>query len=519
MKNIVNIIHFVRAVEPREGREIDLPGTLREELELGRKYGFPATVLLQYDALILPEYIALLEEYRDQIEAGLWLEVVQPMAEEAGIPWRGRWAWDWHTDFGFLVGYLPEERKRLIDVAFQRFREILGYFPQVAGSWHIDAFSLAYMKERYGIAASCNCKDQYGTDGYTMWGGYYNGAYYPSRMNMLCPAQTRENQIDVPVFRMLGADPIHQYDLGLGEPGGYNPSNCQGVASMESVYAGSGGSKDWVRWYLDENFNGKSLSLAYTQVGQENSFGWQEIEKGLCMQYELLKEYAAGGKIELMTLGESGRWFSGHYAQTPPAAMCIDRDHGAAGNKTVWYNDRFYRLNLLYQDGMLWVRDLYLFDEHFAEKYLEQREPKNQCAFYNLPVMDGFRFSLGSIRAGLYPCQNGQKLAFSEEPYWSRAEGNDTVCAGLGERLCYCAQPGQVGIRCTEQDWYLAFAFAETAQTPYREVLPKELRLSFAGGTENPYAYSLRLKKGRFVRDGQGLRCLPEDGEIILLAR
>ena len=104
MKNIVNIIHFVRAVEPREGREIDLPGTLREELELGRKYGFPATVLLQYDALILPEYIALLEEYRDQIEAGLWLEVVQPMAEEAGIPWRGRWAWDWHTDFGFLVG-------------------------------------------------------------------------------------------------------------------------------------------------------------------------------------------------------------------------------------------------------------------------------------------------------------------------------------------------------------------------------------------------------------------------------
>ena len=99
---------------------------------------------------------------------------------------------------------------------FSAFGRFWGIFPQVAGSWHIDALSLAYMKERYGIAASCNCKDQYGTDGYTMWGGYYNGAYYPSRMNMLCPAQTRENQIDVPGFRMLGADPIHQYDLGLG---------------------------------------------------------------------------------------------------------------------------------------------------------------------------------------------------------------------------------------------------------------------------------------------------------------
>ena len=88
-------------------------------------------------------------------------------------------------------------------------------------------------------------------------------------------------------------------DLGLGEPGDYNPSNCQGVASMEPVYADSGADKGWVQWYLDENFNGKSLSLAYTQIGQENSFGWQKIGKGLRMQYELLKAYAAAGRLSL----------------------------------------------------------------------------------------------------------------------------------------------------------------------------------------------------------------------------
>lgn len=54
MKNIANIINFVRAVEPREKDNSYLPETTRKELELCRRYSFRSTVLLQYDALILP---------------------------------------------------------------------------------------------------------------------------------------------------------------------------------------------------------------------------------------------------------------------------------------------------------------------------------------------------------------------------------------------------------------------------------------------------------------------------------
>lgn len=50
-----------------------------------------------------------------------------------------------------------------------------------------------------------------GDGGYTIWGGYWNQAIIPSRVNAYMPAQTEEGQIPVPIFRMLGSDPIYQY--------------------------------------------------------------------------------------------------------------------------------------------------------------------------------------------------------------------------------------------------------------------------------------------------------------------
>ena len=94
----------------------------------------------------------------------------------------------------YAMGYTKEEREKLIDVIFKKFEETFGFGAKSVGSWMIDAHSLQYMSEKYGIEASCNCKDQWGTDGYTIWGGYWNQGYYPSRHNALCPAQSRDAQ-------------------------------------------------------------------------------------------------------------------------------------------------------------------------------------------------------------------------------------------------------------------------------------------------------------------------------------
>ena len=177
MKNIVNIINFVRGVEPREGRNINLVQPVREQVRLLRENGLRGTFLLQYDAMLNDAYVEILKSCQDICELGVWLEIVQPLVENIGQTWKGRYPWDWYNDVGFLIGYQPEERIFLIDEIMSKFYKVFGYYPQSVGAWHVDAVSLAYLEEKYHIKACCICRDQVGTDGYTMQGGYFNQAY------------------------------------------------------------------------------------------------------------------------------------------------------------------------------------------------------------------------------------------------------------------------------------------------------------------------------------------------------
>jgi hypothetical protein len=223
--------------------------------------------------------------------------------EAAGLKWRGRYPWDWHANVGFATGYTPAEREKLVDVYMDKFKSVFGHYPEAVASWFIDEHTLAYLYDKYHIVASANCKDQVGTDGYTLWGGYWNQAYYPSRLNAYMPAQNASSQIGVPVFRMLGSDPIYQYDSGLG-------GEMSGVISLEPVYKGGGGDSAWVHWFMRSIAEEPCLSFAYTQAGQENSFTWQAMKKGLELQAPLFDSLRNAGKIKVETLSASGKWFS-----------------------------------------------------------------------------------------------------------------------------------------------------------------------------------------------------------------
>ena len=89
MKKVINVLQFVRGCEPRDPK-IDLYEPMRGHIALLRKYGFCGTFLLQYDALIDPRFVALAREAQPIAEIGLWLEVVQPLAERADVAWKGR---------------------------------------------------------------------------------------------------------------------------------------------------------------------------------------------------------------------------------------------------------------------------------------------------------------------------------------------------------------------------------------------------------------------------------------------
>ena len=386
---IVNIINFIRQVEPRSAEitEDVLYETVHEQVKLLTKYKLTGTFLLQYDALINQRYQELLKKETERgTEVGAWWEITQPHVEAAGLKWRGRYSWDWHADVGFATGYSPEEREKLVDVYMEKFKSIFGKYPASVGSWFIDAHSLGYMYDKYGITASCNCKDQVGTDGYTLWGGYWNQAYYPSRLNGYMPAQTAKGQIPVPVFRMLGSDPIYQYDTGVGH-------TIQGVITLEPVYGDAGGSEKWVRHFFKSIFEDPCLGFNYTQAGQENSFTWDAMRKGLEMQIPILAALQEQGKIRIETLETSCKWFKKKYPLTPATSVTTLTDTYDQGQKTVWFNSRYYRANLLWEKNTIRFRDIHLFDENMESDYLTQAGTSSQCVYTTCPIMDGFRWS------------------------------------------------------------------------------------------------------------------------------
>ncbi|MBQ4244688.1 MAG: hypothetical protein II702_07230 [Clostridia bacterium] len=509
MKNIINIINFVRDCEPREEDDSYLFPTLVNELDLCDKYGFRSTVLFQYDALINPEYIALARSHADRCELGIWLEITEPHCRDAGLPWRGRYQWDWENNVNYLHGYVPEERKILIDTAFEKFKEIYGAYPAVFGCWTIDAVSFRYIEETYPVISACICRDQYGTDANTMWGGYYNGGYYASYNNMLCPASDRSRQMKTPVFRMLGPDPLRQYDLGLGDP-----EAIQVVSTMEPVYPGSGSSRNFVEWYFRESFNGKCLSHAYAQLGQENSFGWNLIKDGLPMQFEILDRELKKGTVELMTLGETGKWFSENFDMTPPAAICADSDYEKDGYKTVWFSCKDYRMNILYQNGKAWIRDFQLFDDNYKEKCLDSAEDLRDYAIFNLPVVDGFRFSKDDVRAGVYVCKDGKTAVLGENFITKTDESENSATAEIPGKVRFTMSENGIEITLGE-GLYLGFVYHPDCKVPYREVTEKELFMRFRGRLAEDYAYSLKLACGRFEEKDGRITVAPENGKIV----
>ena len=210
MDNIINIINFIRGAEPRDPA-LDLVEPVREQIALLKRHHLKGTFLLQYDAMLREDIVSLLRPLDpEQFELGLWFELNEAHVRACGLPWRGRegYTWDWHANVGFSVGYTPDERRMLADEMVDRFTCTFGRSPLSVGSWMLDAVTLEYLAKAHGLIASCNCKEQWGTDGYTIWGGYWNQGYYPSRFNALCPAQTMERQIPIPIFRMLGSDPV-----------------------------------------------------------------------------------------------------------------------------------------------------------------------------------------------------------------------------------------------------------------------------------------------------------------------
>ena len=384
---VINVMNFVRFIDERMENSTEvLYNTTRDQLALVNEFGIENTFLLQYDAFNDERFSRLFKENAtEKTELGVWFEIVKPMTDRCRLPYRSEcgWQWDWHIIPGFSMAYTPKEREMLLDATMERFKEVFGYYPKTFASWLIDTHTLNYLAKKYDISAVAICRDQVNTDAYTLIGGYFNQAYYPSKNNIFTPAQTKEATVDIPVFRLLGSCPVYNYDgkKYLSE----QMKKLHGCYTLEPFWY-SGKTPEVVDWFFKTYYENEDLGFSYAQLGQENSFGYGDIITPLRMQLEKAVKLKDVSIEKMCVTGE--RFKEKYRGITPPTAVCALDSWDADDIQSVWYDCKNYTANVFRYGSEIFIRAFYLFDERIPEHYIEKTCTTFDAVYENLPIVD-----------------------------------------------------------------------------------------------------------------------------------
>lgn len=429
--NIINSIRFDHGITTVVGEMTEI---------LKRK--LPATWLLQYDALTAGPYVDYLQTTMDKShEVGLWFEVNRRHCEDAGVRFRGELPepentqdtenWDHHSQAMMSCGYSQKDRIKLIDTMMETFKQIWGKYPASVAAWYIDSFSLKYLADKYKIVASANCKDQWGTDGYSFWGAPYHAFYYPSTTNAMSVACGGECRIHVPIFRMLGNDPVNARNAGL-------ETNGQPVLTLEPACRQGGGNPAWVKHYFDMIFQESTRPFGYVQIGQENNFSWDAIKEGFCFQLDEIMRRRDEGQVIIETLEATGRFVQSQYRMTPVGVLNANINLAGGENRAVWYHSTNYRAQVLYSQTGMAIVDLYRYLTVDVEPHYSSPLNLWTGTFMALPMIDSFLFGSRWYLTGRF--DDGSE--FDER----RCDISDVKVEFSDDRLTICYRNG-VGVR------------------------------------------------------------------------
>lgn len=511
-QGLVNIYHFIRKSTYEDGiftqEDYD---TLRYEMDLLKQHQLPATYALKYDALMDERYTQLIQSMIDEKdEVAAWWEITEELARKAGVTWKGKDVIDLHVKAGYSLAYLPEERKALLDVYMEDFKGVYGEYPKTIGSWVMDIVTFEYAKERYGLVGGALCRDQIGIDGFTLWGGYFNGAYYPSKVNEYMPAQTQEMQLNMPIFRLLGPDPIYNFESGIRE-------GAEGIYTLEPAWI-TGQDEKWVNWLFSCVSDEEQIGYGYTQVGQENSYIWGTMGDAYEMQIRHLAQLRKENKVRVESLRDSSVWFHKKYTFTPPTTYTASKDWNEQFKlNTTWYSSRFYRMSLLWDQGELSIRDLYVFNEDYPSRYLKDCITHNESVFDALPLLDTHKWSTKEKRASIdfVEVETGKKLC-GEAPVFLAQEDDETwhVKWGLSETR-------EMSIVCTQDTMRFEMLQEDEDQIAWMmcmNTLPtlEDISEDTLVCRHENFVYHIRATQGVFEKKGDAIYIKPCQGQIVI---
>lgn len=143
-------------------------------------------------------------------------------------------------------------------------------------------------------------------------------------------------------------------------------------------------------------------SVAYAQLGQENSFGWPQMRRTYPMQMAVLAQQQREG-LMVETMGDTGRRFKRMFSSTPTQAQVMLQDpfgHRRDPERTVWYQSKYYRGNLHFRGNDFYLRDLHVYSDQFPQLYVEDPIRSDYVGHRMLAALDGYYWRDASALAG-----------------------------------------------------------------------------------------------------------------------
>jgi hypothetical protein len=332
--------------------------SINGEYKVVKDLGLKATWLLTYDVLTNEEAVKAVKNMNENQEIGLFFEVTKNYAKDSDISYNDTGYWH-HATALFLSGYVQDERKKLINTIFEKFKSVFGYYPTSVGSWWTDSFSLGYMKEKYGITANLTCADQFSMDGYQIWGQYWSMPFYPSKFHAGIPASSEKDKIDVVTIQWAERDPFNGYYSSL-----YSTQDYFTQPGLKTDYFES-----LVDLYLENELN----PFSQITLGLEGDFDAGSYEKEYLNQMRYVKQKLDSGKIQLMTMGEFANFYLNNFSGTSPEMIMANDDLLGSSTRSYWYQSPLYRVGIFYdrKSTSLKIVDWRIYSSYIKEPYYD----------------------------------------------------------------------------------------------------------------------------------------------------
>lgn len=358
---VVTIINPIRYPQLQIGKGDPL-ASLKDQWQVTHSLDINATWLWQYSTLEDKKLINFAKSQMLGQEFGLFLEIDRNFAKESNVQYRGQRPW-YFSDGLLLVSYDQVERKKLIDTAFTKFKNIFGYYPKTAGSWWMGADVINYMQEKYGIVATLKASEQFDLDTYSIWGTPWSIPYISSRENAGIPANSLENSSRVVMLQWAARDPLRGY----------------GALSENSTYS----MQDYTIKGYDISYF-KYLAAIYLKhpldqivIGLENDFPAGSYETTYKERLSLVKQWEKSGRVNVLLAKDYASDFLSRGKTLPSTNYFLTNDF-KTNDQSFWYNSTNFRAGIEKIGSEVYLVDL----RNYSNKATED--------FANLPNSQGF---------------------------------------------------------------------------------------------------------------------------------